>query len=419
MSSPPSAPLSTVAIDSLARLAAPTRARVGGRVTHGEPGRLLVADATGALEVQLMESSAEIPRLGAWVLATGTWNGRELDSSTVEVLGVPQRDFPSHDGEWMRLHTDEGRVLRLLAQRARILRATRRFFDERDFLEVETPLAVPSPGLDLHLAAFGVEDLGADDAEGTARWLITSPEYQMKRLLAGGLTRIYQLARCFRRGERGAHHEPEFTMLEWYRGLAGSDDIMRDTEELVAAVARDVHGATTIPGRGRPIDVAPPWERLRVEDAFARFAGVRLSDVLPDEERFFRILVDRIEPALGHPKPVFLTHWPASMASLARLWPDDPRWADRVEAYVDGLEICNGFGELVEQIEQRARLERDRDARRAQELPDYPIDERFLAALEEGLPPSGGNALGVDRLVMLMTGASTIEDVLAIPSGRL
>jgi lysyl-tRNA synthetase class 2 len=401
-------------IDELSRLAAPCPARVGGRVTHAEPGRVLVADATGSVELRLEEAGeGTSPPIGAWVRATGTWTGRQLDGARVEVLGVPQRDFPSHDGEWTRLHRDGGRVLRLLDQRARIFRATRRFFDERAFLEVDTPLSVPSPGLDLHLCAFGVEGPGAP------RWLITSPEYQMKRLLAGGLTRIYQLARCSRRDERGAHHEPEFTMLEWYRGFAGSDEIMRDTEELVAAVATELHGSTVIPARGRPVDVSPPWPRLTVEDAFADLAGVALDDVLPDEERFFRVLVERIEPRLGHPKPVFLTRWPASMASLARLCPDDARFADRVEGYVDGLELCNGFGELVDPVEQRARLERDRDARRARGLAEHPIDERFLAALEEGLPPSGGNALGLDRLVMLLTGAPTIEDVLAIPSERL
>jgi lysyl-tRNA synthetase class 2 len=195
---------------------------------------------------------------------------------------------------------------------------------------------------------------------------------------------------------------------------------MRDTEELVASVARALFdGSTRIPGRGRTVDVAPPWKRITVEDAFRHIAGVPLEAVLPDEERFFRILVERIEPGLGYPKPVFLTRWPASMASLARLTPDDPRFADRVEAYIDGLEISNGFGELIDPEEQRARLWRDRAERRRTGLDDYPIDERFLAALEEGLPPCGGNALGLDRLVMLMTGATSIEQVLAVPQSRL
>jgi lysyl-tRNA synthetase class 2 len=167
------------------------------------------------------------------------------------------------------------------------------------------------------------------------------------------------------------------------------------------------------------VDVAPPWERLRVDDAFRKFAGVEVDAVLPDEERFFRILVDEIEPNLGCPRPTVLTHWPASMASLARLHPHDPKWADRVEVYIDGVELSNGFGELIDPGEQRHRLERDRDARRRLGLDEYPIDEAFLSALEEGLPPCGGNALGLDRLVMLLTGAPCIDRVVAVPSRRL
>ena len=165
---------------------------------------------------------------------------------------------------------------------------------------------------------------------------------------------------------------------------------------------------------------------MRVEEAFSRIAGVSLSDVLPDEERFFRILVEKIEPGLGYPKPVFLTHWPASMASLARIRPDGwanamPRriWSPMANTCRCGLELCNGFGELTDPVEQRQRLERDRAARAQQGLADYPIDERFLAALAEGMPPSGGNALGIDRLVMLVLGVKHIEDVLAFPQSRL
>ncbi len=396
-------------VASLRKLAPPAEARVGARVVGLEPGRALVVDSTGSMEVRF---TGDAPPFGAWVLADGTWTGRLLDRARLEVLTVPSVAFPPPGGEHARLHADGGRVLAGLRARAAVLKAVRAYFDERAFLEVETPLAVPSPGLDLHLAA--VEAVGLRQR----RWLITSPEYQMKRLVAGGLTRIFQICRCFRRDEEGALHQPEFTMLEWYRAFAGSDEIMRDTEELVAAVARAVTGSTTILARGRPVDVTPPWKRLPVAEAFRRIAGVELASVLPDEERFFRILVERIEPGLGYPRPVFLTHWPASMASLARLHPEDRRFADRVEAYVDGVELCNGFGELVDPEEQRMRLHRDRSERLRTGRDDYPIDERFLAALEEGLPPCAGNALGLDRLVMLVTGARSIDDVLAFPQSR-
>jgi len=301
--------------------------------------------------------------------------------------------------------------LQRLRDRAEVIRAIRRTLDDAGFLEVETPLAVPSPGLDVHLDALEVRGLGAP------RWLATSPEYQMKRLLVEGLPRIYQISKCFRRGERGRHHEPEFTMLELYRAHAGGDAVMADTEAVVAAAAVALHGAPRLPSG---TEVAPPWERLTVADAFRAHAGVEVLDVLPDEERFFRLLVDRVEPALAERgAPVWLTRWPASMASLARLCPDDPRWADRFEAYCDGLELCNGFGELTDPVEQRARLERDQAARAGAGLDVYPIDERFLEALERGMPESGGIAIGVDRVVMLATGAAHIDEVLAFSQSRL
>ncbi len=382
--------------------------RFGGRVLLTAEGRARVQDVTGTLDV-----SCPAPPMGAWVLVDGEWNGVEV-VGTCEVLTAPHGPFPRPGGDWPSFQDHGGRRLELLRQRALGRRAVRDFFDQRAFLEVETPAAVPSPGLDLHLDAFPVA--GANPP----RWLITSPEYQMKRILAGGAQRIYQLCKCWRREELGAHHEPEFTMLEWYRTYAGSEEVMRDTEQLVAHVARALRdGSTIIPGKDAPIDVAPPWQRLTVAEAFRVFADVEVKDVLPDEERFFRILVDAVEPQLGRVRPVFLTHWPATMASLARLHPDDPSVCDRFEGYLGGIELCNGFGELVDPVEQRRRLERDQRDREAAGKIAYPIDERFIGALEEGIPPSGGNALGFDRLMMLVTGAETIADGMAIPSARL
>lgn len=396
-------------IASLRRQRQPERVRIAGRVVDQAGDRLAVCDWTGVVWVEATaDSRAE---LGAWVAVEGRWTGDHLRGS-VCVLGRPSRPFPAPDGEWTALR-DTGRLERLRA-RARMLAAVRRFFDERDFLEVETPSMVPSPGLDVHLDAYAIE--GAD----LPRWLITSPEYQMKRLLAGGAERIYQTARCFRRGERGPLHEPEFTMVEWYRTFAGVEDVMEDTEQLVAYVAEEVRGSTTaLAGGASRLDLTPPWPRISVREAFRRFAGEDMDAILPDEERFFRVLVEAIEPNLGRERPVFLTHWPASMASLARLSPEDATVCERFEAYVGGMELCNGFGELVDPVEQRRRLERDQRAREAAGKAVYPIDERFLAALEEGLPPAGGNALGFDRLAMLLLGAERIQDVVALPHERL
>lgn len=287
-----------------------------------------------------------------------------------------------------------------------MVRALRAYFDERDFIEVETATVVSSPGQELHLEALEV--LGADGK----RWLHTSPEYQMKRLLAEGLPRIYQLCKAYRRGEKGQFHEPEFSMLEWYRRDSGSEDMMRDTEALVASAALAVVGDTRVPGVEGPVDLQAPWERLTVAQAFERHARCSLEAVVQDEDAYYRTLIEEVEPRLGRGRPTFLTHYPASMASLARLRPEDPSLADRFEAYVDGVELCNGFGELTDSVEQRKRFEAERDARRRLGKPLYPIDERLLTALDS-LPPSGGNALGVDRLLMLIVGAKTIHEVMA------
>jgi elongation factor P--(R)-beta-lysine ligase len=304
--------------------------------------------------------------------------------------------------------------MKRLRERARVCADVRRFFDARGFLEVQTPVMVPSPGLDVHLDAFEVA--GGDG--GSPRWLSTSPEYQMKRLLAEGLTRIYQIAPCFRRGESGARHNPEFTMVEWYRAGAGIAAVMGDTEQLVASTTG---GAVSL--ADRRIDTTPPFERITVCEAFARYAGWSIDETLAaastDEDGYFRALVDQVEPALAEKdRPVFLVDYPATQASLARRKPDDPRFAERFELYVAGVELCNGFGELVDPIEQRHRLIVDQDTRRARGMPVYAIDERFLEALAR-VPPSGGNALGLDRLVALVGGTTEIADVIAFATHEL
>lgn len=301
---------------------------------------------------------------------------------------------------------------RLLA-RARTVREIQAFFESRGFVHVDTPTLVHNPGSDPHLATFSV-DLGA----GGRMWLATSPEYQMKRVLADGHARIYQVGRAYRRDELGHLHHPEFSMLEWYRAGARVDDVMRDTEQLVARVtggALNVHNTH--------ISCLPPFPRMTVCEAFATFASVGADETLAmaerDEGRFFRLLVERVEPALAKmTTPVFLTEYPASMASLARKKPGDPRVAERFELYALGVELCNGFGELIDPVEQRARFEHDARVRAEQGLDAYPIDEKLLAALAR-LPESAGNALGIDRLAMLAAGAESIAEVMAFTAEEL
>jgi lysyl-tRNA synthetase class 2 len=300
-----------------------------------------------------------------------------------------------------------------LAERARIVRDVRAFFDSRGYLEVETPLAIPSPGLDLHLDAFEVSPASSP------RFLSTSPEYQMKRLLVDGHERIFQITRAFRAGELGERHNPEFTILEFYRANAGVLAIMRDTEQLVARVTG---GAGHV--AGRTIDVRPPFARMTVCEAYERYAGLAPDETLRiaehDEDRFFLLLVDVVEPALTKlDHALFLTEYPATQASLARKKPSDPRVAERFELYVAGVELCNGFGELTDAVEQRARFVHDQAERARLGKPVYPIDERFLEALARGMPESGGNAIGLDRLVALATGTTAIRDVLAFADDEL
>jgi len=304
--------------------------------------------------------------------------------------------------------------MKYLRERAAVCARVRRFFDARAFVEVHTPLMVPSPGLDVHLDAFEI----AGGERGAPRWLVTSPEYQMKRLLAEGWERIYQVGPCFRRGEVGRLHNPEFAMLEWYRAHAGVEDVMRDTEQLVA----EVTGGTIRLGE-RAIDVRPPFERLPVCDAFTRLAGWSRAETLEaaarDETRYFRELVETVEPGLERmDRGVFLVDYPATQASLARIKPGDPALAERFELYVAGVELCNGFGELVDAAEQRERLVRDQAERARRQLPVYPIDERFLDALAR-VPPSGGNALGLDRLIALSCGTKDISSVMAFSTDEV
>ena len=301
--------------------------------------------------------------------------------------------------------------MKLLAERARLVKEVRAFFDARGFLEVETPIMVPSPGMDLHLEA-----IAAGDA-----WLGTSPEYQMKRLLADGWSTIFQITKAFRKGELGSRHNPEFSILEWYRGGGGVDDVMRDTEDLVAHVTG---GHVRVDGR--TIVLTAPFERVTVCEAYARWAAIPPAETLrladEDEDTYFRLLVDRVEPGLAAiDHGVMLTEYPATQASLARKKPGDPRVAERFECYVAGVELCNGFGELTDPVEQRARFVADQDARRGRGLPVYPIDEKLLAALAkiDALGGAGGNALGLDRLVALACGTTEIANVIAFTADEV
>ncbi|HEY3593549.1 MAG TPA: EF-P lysine aminoacylase EpmA, partial [Polyangiaceae bacterium] len=381
------------------------RFSLAGRVANVEPSAIWIADAFATVRVA---GHADLEVGDLVVLRVS----RPRDTTELHAVTERHRSNVVPGREHARLFVQG--VGQKLRARAQALEDVRSFFSARDFLEVDTPLLVRSPGLDLHLAAVSTTD----------GFLITSPEYQLKRLLSGGIPRLYQLSHVFRRGEAGPAHNPEFTMLEWYRAFAGVADVMRDTEELVVSVVESIVGRPEIRTERGPIFLEPPFLRLSVAEAFERHAGIdgdrALALAHDDPDSYFRLLVDQVEPALALiDRPLFLVDYPISQASLARAKPGDPRVCERFELYLGGLELCNGFGELTDPVEQRQRLERDQKARAALGLEVYPIDERFLEALEEGMPPSAGNALGFDRLLMLCLGEREIGRVQPLPSGIL
>ncbi|MHB8092127.1 MAG: EF-P lysine aminoacylase EpmA [Syntrophales bacterium] len=288
-----------------------------------------------------------------------------------------------------------------LRVRASMIQAVRRFFQERDFLEVETPLLIPAPAPEVHIDAVAAGD-----------WFLqTSPELCMKRLLAAGYERIYQLCKCFREKERGERHLPEFTILEWYRANADYRALMDDCEDLLLGIAVELGVSSFISRRGGRVILDKPWERITVGEAFLRYAGMDVAEALA-KDCFEERLTAEVEPQLGVDAPVFLYDYPQEQSALARLKEDDPSVAERFELYIDGMEIANAFSELTDADEQRHRFEEASREREKNGSSVYPLPELFLEALPQ-MPPSAGIALGVDRLAMLFAGRKRIDDVVA------
>lgn len=325
---------------------------------------------------------------------------------------------------WRRPAQSPSRMQRL-RQRQHLQMRLRNWFVAEGFLEIEAPLLVPAPSPEVQF----------DPVSTDSGFLITSPEFQMKRLLVGGFEQIFALVPCFRGKEISPRHNPEFTMLEWYRANAPLEAITTDLERLLTVLLEDFPESDPAL---KALDWTHPWPRVTVSAVFreqlhveleppggplleaaslraaaeAAGHGSGLEGAETYEEVFFR-LWDQIEPQLGRQAPVFVHDWPLPLASLAQPCPEHPGFADRVELYLNGLELGNGFGELTDPDEQRRRFMQDLRNREHAGQPEVPLDEAFLQALAQGLPPSAGMAVGFDRLVMLITGASSIREVLA------
>ncbi|MBK6941190.1 MAG: EF-P lysine aminoacylase GenX [Planctomycetes bacterium] len=401
--------------------------RLAGRVQRGAQGLELV-DANGVCAVSAHAALC----VDDLVSVTGTWDGTGVVVAEVVVLAHPTRPV-AEDPEHARLASPSLRTS--LAQVATARAALRRYFAEQDFVEVETGTFTDEPGQEPYLEPLRLERV--------ARYAITSPELRLKRLLSAGFERVVEIGRVVRGGlgERSERHHPEFALAEWYRAYEDDEALITDLERVFERCARAATGRAEFVRGGRVARLDRGFERISVAAAFALHAGVDLDPFLHGdvdgfkasaraagvaevhadtdaETLFFRILLDRVEPRLGIERPTILHSYPASMAALARLDPDDARVAQRFECYALGVELANAFVELTDPNEQRARFEHERIVRAQSGREELPLPRRFLAALERGLPPCAGVALGLERVWMLILGKDRIDDVLAFPEPR-
>jgi len=320
-------------------------------------------------------------------------------------------------------------------KRIEILEGIRNFFRERKFVEIETPLLVKLPGMEPYLDPFKTQFITQAGSQSDM-FLITSPEYAMKKILVTGQEKIFQICKSFRNRETDSDlHNPEFTLLEWYQSYASYMEIMEDTEDMVEYLAKQINGEALINYQNAKVDVSTPWPRKTVKEVFKEYAGVddmvleneeelrrvvrekgyKVDDETSYEDLFFKIFMNEIEPKLGFDRPVIVHEYPVSMAALSKKCEKNSQYAERFEVYIAGVELCNAFTELNDPIEQKERLEEEHKQRIEMGKEDYPVDLSFISALEFGMPPSGGNALGVDRLVMLLTDTPDIRDIIYFP----
>lgn len=411
--------------------------RVGARLLVEEPGRLTLGDALrqltltiqpsptsnwlaepirggedgpfGRSEAPFLRRESAVPREGDWVIAelafspsTAEWICHRLELAT-RAQGKPSAP----------------RDVTPLQARANISHAIADYFRRHRFVEIGTPTFGRCPGLDPY-----VHSLSPVTVAGGKEHLMTSPEFFMKRLLADGLSRIYQIGRAFRSEEQGPLHEPEFTLVEWYRTFEGVGSIMADVEQLVVTACKTVRSSQT-PQLFAPIGpelvaiaAEPPFEQITVREAFSQFAGVAdaVDLAASNPDLYFQTLVDHVDPGLTSlRRPIFLTEYPETQAGLAQRSPKNDGTAERFELVCAGVELANGYQELTSASEQRSRFEQEQRRRLHAGEPCYPLDEKFLGALEAGIPPSAGVALGLDRLVSLALGSIDIQRTLAFP----
>lgn len=314
---------------------------------------------------------------------------------------------------WQKIKENPGLLQKYLI-RERVIDVIRDFFKKQGFHEVFTPILVPVPSIEPNLEVFTTE-LRTSKGLKRKAYLIMSPEFSIKKFLASGIGNCFEITRCFRNEEEVSRlHNPEFTMLEWYRVGADYKKIMEDFENLFIKII----GKEKLIYQGETYDLSLPWPRISFEEAFKRYANRVVEDV--KDEDFYQIFFNEIEPKLRETrKPAIIYDYPISQAALAKISKKDPRFAERFEVFVAGIELGNCFSELTDYKEQKERFEKDRALRRIQGKTDYPIDEDLINALKEGIPEVSGIAVGVDRLVMLAADVPSVSDTLFFPAEEM
>ena len=305
--------------------------------------------------------------------------------------------------------------------REKVIDTIRSFFKNKGFREVFTPILVPIPSIEPNLEVFETE-LRTSTGKKRTGYLIMSPEFSIKKLLAAGIGNSFEITKCFRNEEEvSSLHNPEFTMLEWYRTQANYRDVMTDFENLFTQIIKDINPGADLKNweyQGNTYDISTPWPRISFEEAFAKYAGKKIGDI--KDEDFYQIFFNEVEPKLrSSGKPAIIYDYPVSQAALARVNQKDPRFAERFEVFLAGVELGNCFSELTDPNEQRKRFEKDFGERKKFGKTEYPIDDDLVEALKEGLPEVSGIAVGVDRLIMLAANVSSVSETLFFPGEEL
>lgn len=334
---------------------------------------------------------------------------------------------------WEKLHSNELSWI-IFKKRAKILQHIREFFKENDYLEVEAPLLTPFPSLDSNIYSMETQ-FESESHKFKKLFLHTSPEHSMKKLLTSGIDKIFFLGKAFRNRELTPIHNPEFTLLEWYRTGANYLEIQNETETLIRTIAKKIFSKEKFTYKNKSVDLSPPWNQKTIQELFKEKINIDFNQCLglngfkkelkrrgltfhPDDDwetLFYRIFIDHIDPDLGIPKPIFIRDYPMQLSLMAKSKENNPNYCERIELYIGGLEIANGYTELTDPDEQVQRFRHEQIQKKHAGFGHYTIDKPLLSALKLGIPQSAGIALGVDRLIMFLLNKEHIQDVLLFP----